>query len=282
MAGKMSKGWLSNDTTLTEISTYDPIQLFSGNVLQSLQQLMRHPQNNLKIWVGTQMTVGPHMPADPQPPHYDAIIEAVAIIDEKEQIFQNLLLYQKTDLLDADGAVLVYQRLVNLLGGDAQRAETLIDETSPHWHPHSNSHSLLPDDAKTLLAFVESFSPHGLDTPQLDEAFRKGVHLVGLLTKQSCISLLQMWLFSLAMCDVSLIIALHPHDQEEEEEEDRTDNNDNANNAMGIIRLAQTQTQNAPTMFKYTAKIVDCDQKPAKKLRSRWKKEQLVRLYSDP
>ena len=131
----------------------------------------------------------------------------------------------------------------------------------------------------------------------MDEAYERCTRLVDSLSQNACIYLLQNWLLSLVMCDVSIFLTIQPISSSSSHEEcmkqvggcsvlapEAGQGNDN-----GDSRVVRYQSDSSPGIlmasnnraFAYTLKIVDCDRKPASKLRSRGDKEEPIRFYDN-
>jgi inositol-pentakisphosphate 2-kinase len=91
--------------------------------------------------------------------------------------------------------------------------------------------------------------------------------MVKKLPVDACIFLLRNWILSLAMCDVSIYITLGLLNDDEDDERD----------CQTIsITLRNGTTHN----FMYSLHLIDCDQKPAKKLEGRLEKEAVFQFFS--
>ncbi|GKZ01461.1 hypothetical protein MPSEU_001096700 [Mayamaea pseudoterrestris] len=149
--GVIVKQWSSSNSTVTR-SNYDPLDLFSNNYARmeaAIRALMDNPQNNLRIWCcgGFMMGVGNcqdgnhddstrnwnaladylHVSPDQAP---SALISALTSILLQEPLLQQILAFQRLDVIDGDGAVLLYQRLVHLLDGSNDSAHALLNDYS--------------------------------------------------------------------------------------------------------------------------------------------------------
>jgi hypothetical protein len=99
------------------------------------------------------------------------------------------------------------------------------------------------------------------------------VQLVDQLSQEGCIYLLQNWLLSLAMCDVSFFVTFQclPGDDNEQciMEECQSIDNGGILIYYGDEKEEEALFGTRTMMIHYEVKVVDCDAKPAKKLRSR-------------
>jgi hypothetical protein len=270
----------------------------------------------------------------------------IASILYQERLLPRLLQLQRLDILDADGAILVYHRLVELYGGSHEDAERALDDYTTY-SSSRNSYgatpkvavndespsgiSSLPPDLLSASPFPllglksgmvnslcleiqrfrnlmegeginnedSSFSePRQLPSEEDMTRIRKEcLRQIELLSTQESIYLLQNWLLSLSMCDVSLFVTLRPGHQKEEPDHEATipfttrpggvvyppttssrttivHTADGKNPGLLVYHDVDGSSQT----FYYTLKVIDCDNKPAKKLRSREEKESPFRL----
>jgi len=288
--GVVSKGW-NKGTGLGEKSRYDPLDLFSCNgvmIRQAIEALFGCPQNNLKIFCDDDMLYG----HDGQGRHptstrsavtetnkYSQALEAILDGDlqnpqeskgilecELVEILSGVLLQdpflpllldlqKRFDVLDADGAVLVYNRLVELCDGSKKKAEDLIDADLQ-----------LSDSTECtdLLNYLSSWT-----SPPNDESrqswYNRGKELVEQLSAKDCIGLLQNWLISLTLCDISFFVIIS-----------KVNDGDLAD-ADCQHPLVQTK---AGQLLQYEIKVVDYDYKPGKKLRNREQSESKIALFA--
>ncbi|GAX13745.1 inositol-pentakisphosphate 2-kinase [Fistulifera solaris] len=106
-------------------SKYNPLDLFSGNIDRmeiAVQELFQCPQNNLRVWRGREA--------------FDAKGDAVSFLKVmttrvlyEEPCLSKLLELQRLDILDGDGAVLLYEHLIQLCEGQEHVAMELIDSS---------------------------------------------------------------------------------------------------------------------------------------------------------
>jgi hypothetical protein len=296
------------------------------------------PQNNLKVWLGDEALVdaSPATPSTkweclgkdwwwsatddrcgPSVTNVESFaIDIVASVLDGEDVLSNLLPLQKLDVVDADGAILLYQSLVQLVAGSRDDAERLLDEVIPGGTPIKDAqtqalsvlHPLLVDSPLSppnggsnatlnrLCEEIESLEHLLLDSACLlstlpseeeMESARVGASLLlEELSVEECRFLLQNYLLSLAMCDVSFFITIHPASMDTTVElllEEQTIK------ASRLFTVISKQEQDKPGMiafsgdtsagiepgvFLYEIKVIDCDRKPAKKLRLRREKEE--------
>jgi hypothetical protein len=226
----------------------------------------------------------------------------VSVLDH-ETVLGKLQTIQKLDILDVDGAILVSDRLVALCGGCELEAEKVISDGLQGEGDRKGIHSLLSaspfhlscceDDSivfklcQTTERFQEVLS--GFDDPLfppasvLDEFYSEALDLVAKLSVEECVFLLSNWLLSLAMCDVSIFVTFEQLCSSKEEDSSRSGvatgkdksqvvaNSASSNNGSGNV--CTTDTAGTISRFAYMVRLIDCDEKPARKLWGRKKRE---------
>jgi inositol-pentakisphosphate 2-kinase len=241
----------------------------------------------------------------------ESIILEVMVSDPAKQLLRRLLDWQKLDVVDVDGAGLVYQRLVDYCHGSHAKAQTLVDTIQPNdlmENPiHDNSlqpqqeqdttgttrkskvlplfelspfrcDNLLDESFDILLAFCQEVydlqEELEVSRPALpNETFMNTkrdivLDIVKTLPIDACVFILRNWLLSLAMCDVSIYITLQPL-IDDEHLTSQTDGQ------FITVTFHNGVTRN----FVFCLHIIDCDQKPAKKLEGRLEKEAAFRFF---
>ena len=110
------------------------------------------------------------------------------------------------------------------------------------------------------------------------EQFRKeirimhecAIDIVQTFDKNDCIGLLQNWLLSLMMCDVSFIVTIHPMSRDDLEKIDSMAmTTTTAMKKKNLKCICLDGKNNRSSHYYYDIKIIDLDGKPAKKLRNR-------------
>ena len=193
-ADQVQRGWKSGSvlgpentdqqsiTAPTNISSYDPMDLFSVNcnrIKGALESLWTCPQNNFKLWytpvVSSRANACPLVYKDsillradgqyfvtpPNNEHHQQALRSffssfastqdmpdgddvmkggapkeilmnllTAVLWSERTLMDKLRQFQQLDVLDADGAVLVYQRLVDLCEGSHKEAQRKLDQYS--------------------------------------------------------------------------------------------------------------------------------------------------------
>jgi len=357
--GVIHKGWQQqqqiSSTTIEDNSCgftpsqYSPLNLFSNNINQIHQavlDLMNNMQNNLRIWydgkqifgLGSDVTVGldecqmilndllgsndDSKSAISTNNICDVITKVVStILYHEHDLLSNILSIQQLDVIDGDGAVMIYERLVQLCNGSNVEAEALLDdallvpsddfaadavekkqidgyhiaESSPFTFPHHcKSLQNLLDEIEKFDKYMSDHRPNkeaaavhdqhtDTDNNNLDESIVNTAHIksighVNHLSKEGCICLLQNWLLSLVLCDISLFIIFRVVSIESDDQEEVTmcQSDDQSGIALCILPTKNDASSTLSSLassssvaIHYEVKVVDCDPKPAKKLRGR-------------
>ena len=183
---------------------------------------------------------------------FENILYEVLVSDTAKQLMSLLKDWQKLDIVDVEGAGLIYQRLIHLCDGSHKEAQSLIDnihlkdlkkshdndvssrtlppllELSPFSCDNlsDGSYGILFEFCQDVYEFQKALKDARPDLP--DESFmntkREELLLkVKKLPIDACIFLLRNWMLSLAMCDVSIYITLQPlHDDKDYETDHQT------------------------------------------------------------
>lgn len=324
--GYISKGW-DKDSNERQPSLYNPLDMFSGDasaIKRALDNLVVTPQNNLRVWFGETPLLNANdvtdnvmyekvlslllLPdneceadSDIRAAFVDLLTTLASLVLVQEELLEKLLGAQRLDIVDADGAILIYERLREFCGDEA---DELLDNVSPirdltteaeQVQVMSKSPFPKPSNCAaldTLLQEIEVFSSRlhddssQLRCTEMDEAFGRCKRLVNSLTKEACVYLLQNWLLSLAMCDVSIFLMIHPISSLGELGETSTDFEGGSDNGQPrAVCCCQNDSSPGVLVAKneqalaYTLKVVDCDRKPASKLCTRREKEKPIRFY---
>jgi hypothetical protein len=221
----------------------------------------------------------------------------VPVLDH-ESLMGKLQILQKLDILDVDGAILVSDRLVELCGGSELEAEKVLSDELQREGDQKGVHPLLAaspfhlscEDStifklcQTTERFQERMSGFGVllpDAAVLDKFYLEARDLVLKLSIEECVFLLSNWLLSLAMCDVGIFVTFRQLRSPKEgasqrggaigQAETKVVIEASSNNGSGII--CTTNKEGAIFRFAYIVRLIDCDQKPARKLWGRKEKE---------
>jgi hypothetical protein len=299
----------------TSSPLYSPLDLFSRSaprIRQSLHSLVEAPRNNFRVWLGSQWCTEQLSEALPAWMEGSTIEQFTHILSQillnEDAFLRQILCLQKLDVVDSDGAVRVYNRLVqHWLNGSSTRASQLLDhcpnnknrqpaDETPMIAP-SQRHprltgcptTLLADLSETSLALVEYLDlvvalerclPD--DVKRIDGFHQKAIALVNEMNQDDCLVLLRLWLLSLAMCDLSFFVGMQAYvipdgpklmDTLPAESLLFHSNQTTENPGIAVYRLGEKVFH-----IIYEIKAIDCDQKPARKLGSRGQKEE--KLFS--
>eukprot|EP00540_Astrosyne_radiata_P018268 CAMPEP_0116856676 /NCGR_PEP_ID=MMETSP0418-20121206/20070_1 /TAXON_ID=1158023 /ORGANISM="Astrosyne radiata, Strain 13vi08-1A" /LENGTH=361 /DNA_ID=CAMNT_0004490155 /DNA_START=123 /DNA_END=1208 /DNA_ORIENTATION=+ len=302
--GHIRKGWMSSSQRRIPPSLYSPLDLFSMDITRihrALQDLLKTPQNNLKIWRDETQILGVGCETKDIHHNMQGILSIVQEILWTEDLLPRIKQLQTLDILDADGAVLVYEHLVRLCNGSNNLAESLLDDIPqdlclPHWH-HQKQHleaspfHLPPNGCHSLDRLLELYHrfqeplsvwlsdlPGNSSEKKMDSIQKACVECVLSLSEDACLYLLRNWLLSLVMCDVSVFVTICPQTE-----------------TLGVVphertwKVVQRQQEAAPGIitsgevsWRYTIKVVDCERKPSRKLQGRGKAEEAIELFVPP
>lgn len=231
-------------------SLYHPEQLFSRNlssIRQAMAGLVETPHNNCKVWTGhaavwdyeRALRVGNHeipvvkfegildslgeSPSLLRSNQLDvALIEMVSMILVEEPCLEKVLALQQLDIIDGDGAIRIYQRLLICCHGSHEHAEGLIDKIMPMTSSsndlpllHGSPFEYPVEDSvlREFCALTAGFRDQLQISTTMSAEFMDGIHdesrrLIDRMSTSECVFLLQNWLLSLAMCDVSLFVSV--------------------------------------------------------------------------
>jgi len=317
--GFITKGWSSSKSD--EISKYDPLDLFSGDktrVHLALEHLFECPQNNLKVTYSNKCSTllygyqassdlhgialknvfGVNEYENSESKLATEIKKTLEFILESEDFLNKLVEVQKLDWIDADGAVLIYNRLVDICNGSQEDAEKIIDspstltgkdDTPVHKDFSSSpfSDKLVSEKVIDLMNLMDIIQSLLEESPELtskskellDKYHEEANSIVSELGVDDCKYLLQNWMLSLAMCDVSFFVTFST-------EFDETSGKNQQTESFQVVKPQSCDydgVASTPSGLKlnYTIKIVDWDRKPAKKLRKRYSTEDALKNFQD-
>jgi hypothetical protein len=333
--GHVQKGWRRTQTggdkqqsPTFNPSEYNPLDLFSGNIVQmqkALKDMSQNMQNNYRVFCnGRQMFGEYETPSkndcqqilndifhysetderaqlpDPESTLLDVINSTVSTILDRESLLSNILSMQQLDVIDGDGAVAMYAQLVRLCEGEGTGwndagAEKILDDTAlvprdglaigqqaslhgipPRWDsspypiPECDSLDKLLDEIVLLQSSLrnqrrEESAP---DEEFIDASREKCIEFANGLSKEACIYLLQNWLLSLSLCDVSFFVTFRLlTDQGQGVVDEEYQSCDHG--GIATCSIPDGASASRTMSVQYELKVVDCDPKPAKKLRGR-------------
>eukprot|EP00566_Odontella_aurita_P005205 CAMPEP_0113530866 /NCGR_PEP_ID=MMETSP0015_2-20120614/3183_1 /TAXON_ID=2838 /ORGANISM="Odontella" /LENGTH=625 /DNA_ID=CAMNT_0000429647 /DNA_START=350 /DNA_END=2224 /DNA_ORIENTATION=+ /assembly_acc=CAM_ASM_000160 len=282
-SGQLRRGWgcVKKGDRDKGFSHYDPRDLFSGDqqrIRMALNNLMESMQNNLKVWHGGDILFGHGVDMIherqmlqiantlfPEARHSatsaknknsgashaedllkEGITDVVSSVLAKEPLLTRLLALQRLDIIDTDGAIAIFDRLIDILGGNVGKAEKCLDhyccnvtgdkcggfqhETNDYGQQCSPvcsvMDSTLPEIGKVLTSspyncpecpalsgllveissFRQNFGVSHDDKSFLDSSNCLARKYVNELSKEGCLFLLGNWLLSLGMCDTSFFV----------------------------------------------------------------------------
>lgn len=232
-------------------TSYDPLTMFTSDFSQihhALATLFLNPQNNLRVSINAKHIYGwdkldvqplldavrssdfnevSDIPAgseasSEQPPQLQSgIISAISIALAEESLLSRLLSMQKLDLLDSEGAEVVFDRLEGVVLSRETALRMLETQMLKPLHPRV--HTLFDRDesdpsaggevedcccmrlARQLLAL--STSEDHEERVQMEQ-LQKARTLVQDATADQCLFLLQLWMLALIAKDASVIITI--------------------------------------------------------------------------
>jgi inositol-pentakisphosphate 2-kinase len=320
--GLVEKGWAKTAEGVRK-SDYEPLDLFSSDptrISQAIQHLIATPQNNFRMWYNNRsmtsdgklntsemsvllkdVTGVEHSSKDDRESSFVSFVTELLLVPlTHESLLMKLRTLQKLDALDADGASIVSERLLELCEGSRQAAEQCLSEwTRPRCDRQGAVHELfehspfqVPEGTADLLELcgaIEDFHavmagsyPDLPSKPGLDEFHSHATQLVARLSKEECAFLLANRLLSLAMCDVSIFLTFEqlavssplatsesPSFAVDNQFPGSTNRVDMAHSdGRGTVVL--TQHDGSTIRFAYMVRLIDCDEKPPGKI---WRRE---------
>lgn len=202
--------------------------------------------------------------------------ELTVRILQRETLLPTLgALQTSLDCLDGDGAVLVYRRLVEVMGGSMDQADAFLTSYSvltTDIVPHGDSNLTEWNDFLQEIERTKRTNDND-DDDSYDRNYKRATELVNKFSTFTCGYLLQRWLASVTLCDISFFITIciassSPSSQRQPQRRDNG-RDGNGNKIVGA---------NGCT-WNYSINIVDCDPKPFSKLRKREKKESSFQYF---
>lgn len=188
-------------------------------------------------------------------------------------------LQRSFDTLDGDGAILVYRRLVDIFGGSEDQAEVFLesytaltaDMGSEFSHFKWNGDSSLKgwNDFLKEIESTEQTMGVGMDDEVYNRNYHRATELVKKFSLLTCGYLLQQWLASIALCDISFFLTICRADDAGQNQQQNNDKDKIVNTIVG----------DNGCIWNYSIKIIDCDPKPVSKLREREQKESIIRHF---
>ncbi|CAJ1940334.1 unnamed protein product [Cylindrotheca closterium] len=318
-------GWSSADGQVQQ-SHFDPLNLYSGDperIQKAIQELFRCPQNNLRVTCNKQLFLSKEKDGSPaysenaEMLSQDILSEWIGGVGsssldvlstmminisnwlvgvfQQETVLQRLQKLQKLDIVDADGAILLYHRLVELCKGSHEEAQSLLDnvmtmlrketdgtpplEDSPFaWSQTNDSDDFLPNFCRKIKEFEKSLLEVAPKLPPekfLDHHHEEMMKMIQSMDSSDCQYLLWNWLLSLTLNDISIFVTFQKVKVPFEKNFQELDSSPitTGSRSHGILKLPRENKED-DVHLAYTIRIIDCDGKASNKLRKRWKKEE--------
>jgi Inositol-pentakisphosphate 2-kinase len=232
--------------SMQSVGEYKPVQFFKGGVKgleQSLIALIECPQNKLKVFVNGALVPLNHSSAattddaaddiqqqQQQQSHeqtttssYTAVAAAagstlgitakalsttVAHVLHAEPLISNILATQQLDILEVEGAVIVYNRLLQLCENNEQTVNTLLQQAAAG-NGWSANHSDCVQRFEHLNDVLYTDEPHALSEAELHSKHVAACEAVSiLLSTDDCVLLLTLWSLAQAAADCSIMLSL--------------------------------------------------------------------------
>lgn len=246
----------------------------------------------------------------------DVIVATVTkILDKESSLLSNMLSVQQLDWIDGDGAAIIYERLVHLCNGSNSEVEALLDAavlipgdafsstwkefatsdnndwrskhstSSPYMAPKCNALPQLLDEIHHFQSYREQQRRYDSSFDEVcDNSHFKCIEFVNKLSKDACIYLLQNWLLSLSLCDVSFFVTFRFLNEFNAVDGALKDVRQTCDHGGIVYCSMQNNNGELSTRrdiaVEYEVKVIDCDPKPAKKLRDRREVEDAFRFVS--
>lgn len=221
-------------------SSYDPLDMFSRvpeRIRSSIASLMANPQNNIRISVNNEHIYGwekensqqmydiiSRTEFDGLMPTWNAskevsssgsmqpcsVTDALAAILTEETVLKRVEDMQKLDLLDSEGAAVVFARLVEIIGSIEaavlafeERLLQPIHSCDNHSHSLDTNENMWIEYQLGLLLVSESMSER-----DQRRNFSAAHQLISTASANQSLHLLQLWMLSLIAKDASIIVTM--------------------------------------------------------------------------
>ena len=248
-----SVGW----GKFVSVNSYDPLMMFSGDheqILRALKSLQLNPQNNLRVLLNAQHIYGwdkanikdmtdavwksefREESEQGQPVEDlllpERVVTAVAVTLAEEPVLSRLLSMQQLDLLDSEGAEVVFSRLVEIVQSREAAVGLLEEQMLRPLHPlvgtriHRDEQSCAAghedqedgggeeyyEDEDNCIVMARDLISLNISEGDADaermQRHEKARALIGAATARQCLFLLQLWMLALIAKDASVIITL--------------------------------------------------------------------------
>ncbi|KAJ1402044.1 inositol-pentakisphosphate 2-kinase [Ochromonadaceae sp. CCMP2298] len=225
--------------TLGAYSRYDPSKLCSrqyADVRDSLNVLLGSPRNNLRISINGRHLYGwdkvdigalhrgmasahNNLCGDESVgAHLRSTLDALASLLCAEDILERLQAMQRLDLLDAEGAALAFDRIVELAGSD-DATTVILQQLHRPIQPSLFAFALQglslapPVDCPPIVVELVRLKIHeGLSMEDVDERRRAALSLLASASMAEAALLLQLWMVALIAKDASVIVSIQRMD----------------------------------------------------------------------
>jgi Inositol-pentakisphosphate 2-kinase len=138
----------------------------------------------------------------------EALSTTVAHVLHAEPLISNILATQQLDILEVDGAVIVYNRLLQLCANNEQTVNTLLQQAAVG-NGWSVNHSDCVQRFEHLQDVLYTDEPHTLSEAELNTKHVAACEAVNtLLSTDDCVLLLTLWALAQAAADCSIMLSL--------------------------------------------------------------------------
>ena len=250
-------------------------------IKKAMSALLANPQNNLMIWDNHSLVLGNEVRKLPDA-DAQSVLSAVSLILHEENVLSQLLRLQLLDVIDCDGAVMIYNHLLDICDGNESQVREMLENFPDNVDMDGGSGCLAASPflrpisvaLDSFLEEVETTAPDTSTEEEKDASYARSQSWLSKFSALECIFLLQNWLLSIAMSDVSILIALAPTDVAHYVgyRGAQWEFNDHYRGQDHLGRLESGRGQ-----WVYTLKVVDCDNKPISTIRKRSIKDELIR-----
>jgi hypothetical protein len=283
------------------VSQYDPYQLCTattvGEIQRQVDNLLLHPKNNLRISIdGTSISVSEYKE------RYDATVSTSSLLSSilhaERTLLQSLLVVQRFELLDIEGAALVYARLCALVGdgndGDhrdkAQRAMVKAVMDGKHLEVYTllrtyftnsfNGEDYGDGERKLPGCILDLLHLHGevdaLRTVREDESgcteavcHARAMEYLQQLDCEECVLLLNVWLLGMAAKDASVMVSVMMNSDGQGEETLDGDTHSDGRGVSNFMTLCGCH-------YRYSICLIDIDYKHPSKCSEKSHDEELL------
>ena len=170
---------------------------------------------------------------------------------------------------------------MEIMGGSRDKADGVLDAYNDFSTDVGTSKTYQDTSLTEWNDFLEEIQTNrhidgrGTDDDNLyHQNYWRVVELVKKFSRVTCCYLLQQWLASTALCDISFILTICRADQPEQQQHKQPSKKKNH-----TVDHFSTMVGVDDHTWNYSIKIIDCDPKPVVKLRQREKKESAMQNF---